>query len=91
MPPIAVADPRIIRARLAVLVHAALVAILRDEIEKRKSRVRRALRRRERQRQVYHGFCHLQASGFARHVRPATFAARFLKLRLSRVPKLLLR
>ena len=72
-----------------------LIRLLRLQLllrlEEKKSQLRRALRRREHQRQIFHGFVAVQARGLARHVRPQTFSARFLKLRLTRIPKLLLR
>ena len=59
-------------------------------IARRKIRLRRVLRCWERQRQLYHGFAALQARGYATHVRPQVFAAKFRRVRLCRIPRLLL-
>ena len=62
-----------------------------QRIEETCLRLHRILRRRERQRQIYHGFTELQDRGFATHVRPGAFEKRVRRVRLCRIPKLLLR
>ena len=84
--------PSVGEARLRLLIRLLrLQIVLQQRLEEKKIRLRKALRRREGQRQVFHGFLALQARGLARHVSPDSFAARFTKLKMTRVPKMLLR